>query len=122
MVDLLGTPFSNSLHVVERYRLIDATAARDAQREHESHYFPPGVSSPLTNEYGRGDLDADMGKKGLQVEITVEDPVMFTKPWSGLVTYRHVLGEWPEAVCAENTREYYANRDTEVPKADKPDF
>ena len=122
MVDLWGTPFSQSLHVVERYRLIDGAAARDAQRAQESRYFPPGVSSPLTNEYGRGDLDPDTGRKGLQVEVTVDDPNMFASPWSALVTYRHVLGDWPEAVCAENTREYYANRDTEVPKAEKPDF
>jgi len=43
---------------------------------------------------------------------------MFASPWSALVTY----GERPEAVCAENTREYYGNRDTEVPKAERPDF
>ena len=122
MVDIWGTPFSEKLHVIERYRLIDATAARDAQQKHESNYFPRGIYSPLTNEYGRGDIDPDANKKGLQIEITVEDPVIFTTPWSGLVTYRHVLGDWPEAVCAENTREYYANRDAEVPRAEKPDF
>ena len=32
------------------------------------------------------------------------------------------LGEWPEIICAENTHEYYAGRDTAVPRADKPDF
>src|SRR5882672_5243742 len=122
MVDLYGTPYSPALHVIERYRLIDGEAARDAQRKHESNYFPPGVSSPLTNEYGRGDIDPDTGKKGLQVEITVEDPGMLTKSWSGLVTYRHVLGDWLESVCAENRREYNADKDTEVPQADKPDF
>jgi hypothetical protein len=122
MVDQYGTPFSRELHVVERYRLIDGAAARDAQRKHEGDYFPPGVSSPLTNAYGRGDIDPGTGKKGLQVEVTVEDPVMFTTPWKALVTYRHVLGEWPEAVCAENTREYYANRNTRVPEARRPDF
>ena len=121
-VDLYGTPFTQALHVVERYRLIDGAAARDAQRKHESDYFPTGVSSPLTNEYGRGDLDLDVTKKGLQVEFTVDDPGMFTSRWSGLVTYRPVLGEWPEAVCAENRREYYSNKDTEVPQADEPDF
>jgi hypothetical protein len=120
MVDAFGTPFSPALHVIERYRLIDGTLARDAQQRHESHYFPPGISSPLTNEYGRGDLDPDISKKGLQVQITVEDPAMFTMPWSGVVTYRHVLGDWPEAVCAENTREFGSDRTP--PMADKPDF
>jgi len=122
MVDLYGTPYSPALHVVERYRLINGSAARDAQEKHQRSYFPPGVSSPLTNEYGRGDIDEDVTKKGLQVEVAVEDPAMFTAPWSGVITYRHVLGEWPEAVCAENTHEYYDNRDTDVPHAAKPDF
>jgi hypothetical protein len=27
-----------------------------------------------------------------------------------------------EHVCAENTHEYYAGRDSAVPTADKPDF
>ncbi|HWN49066.1 MAG TPA: hypothetical protein VNO18_04435 [Xanthobacteraceae bacterium] len=43
-------------------------------------------------------------------------------PWSATVTYRRALGEWPEFVCAENTHEYYAGKDTAVPRADKPDF
>ena len=45
---------------------------------------------------------------------------MFTMPWRALVTYRHVLGEWPEAVCAENSRE--AGWIRQMPQADKPDF
>ena len=122
MVDLYGTPFSEKLHVVERYRLVDGAAARDVQKKHEGRYFPAGESSPFTNEYGRGSIDPDANKPGLQVEITVEDPEIFTTPWSGLITYRRVLGEWPESVCAENTREYYANRDTPIPRADRPDF
>jgi hypothetical protein len=30
---------------------------------------------------------------------------MFAASWSALVTYRPVLGVWPEAVYAENARE-----------------
>jgi len=30
--------------------------------------------------------------------------------------------EWPESVCSENTHEYYYNKESDVPKADKPDF
>jgi hypothetical protein len=121
MVDLFGTPHTEALHVVERYRLIDGVLARDLQRKHESRYFPPGVSSPYTNEYGRGDIDPDTTKQGLQVEITFDDPDMFTTPWSALVTYRHVLGEWPEAVCAENPRGA-GHFVSQVPQAEKPDF
>ncbi len=121
MVDRYGTPFSAALHVIERYRLIDGATARDLQLKHENSYFGVGGSSPLTNEYGRGDIDPDIAKPGLQVEITVDDPSVFTAPWSGLVTYRHVQGIWPEAVCAENPRG--AGRFvSQVPQAEQPDF
>jgi hypothetical protein len=103
MVDRFGTPFSTALHVIERYRLIDGATARDLQLKHESAYFGAGRSAPGGSPYGRGDIDLDPTKPGLQVEITVEDPAVFTTPWKALATYRHVQGEWPEAVCAENT-------------------
>jgi hypothetical protein len=119
MFDHYGTPFSAALRVIERYRLIDGAMARDRQRKHESTYFGVG-GSPFTNEYNRGDIDPDATKPGLQVEITVEDAAMFTTPWSALVTYRHALGEWPEAACPENRRE--AGWVRHVPQADKPDF
>jgi hypothetical protein len=120
MFDMYGAPFSAALRVIERYRLIDGTQARDLQQKHERDYFPAGASSPFTNEYGRGDIDPDVTKQGLQVEITVDDPVMFNMPWRGLITYRHVLGEWPEAVCVENMREIGWVR--HPPQAEKPDF
>ena len=122
MIDLYGTPFSPALHVIERYRLIDGPAANNAVRKHESAYgvntdFIPDLRFPN----GRGDIDRDTSKKGLQVEITVDDPGVFTKPWKAVVTYRHVLGEWPEAVCVENTREFGFDTNP-VPIASKPDF
>jgi len=103
MVDRFGTPFSSALHVIERYRLIDGAMARDLQLKHESAYFGAGKSSPPANPYGRGEIDLDLTKPGLQAEIIVDDPAVFTTPWSAFVTYRHVQGTWPEAVCAENT-------------------
>jgi hypothetical protein len=121
MVDMYGTPHSAALHVIERYRLIDGEAALNAQSRHASLYAP-GPPVPF-NPYGRGDIDPDPAKNGLQVEITVEDPGMFTVPWSSLVTYRRVLGEWPpEAICAENINNYSSNNDAAPPTADKPDF
>lgn len=120
MIDRYGTPFSATLHVIERYRLIDGALARDLQLRHEHNYFPHG--SPFRNPYGMGDIDPDTMKPGLQVEITVDDPMTFTTPWSGLVTYRPVLGEWPEAICAENTQGSGASWVVLVPQADKPDF
>jgi hypothetical protein len=104
VVDRFGTPFSAALHVIERYRLIDGPAARDLQLKHESSYFGDGKSAPAGSPYGRGDIDPDATKPGLQVEITVDDPAVFTTPWSAFATYRHAQGDWPEAVCAENTQ------------------
>jgi hypothetical protein len=64
MVDMYGTPFSAALHVIERYRLIDGATARDLQLKHESTYFGAGRSSPLLNEYGRGEIDPDAIEAG----------------------------------------------------------
>lgn len=112
-VDAFGTPHSAALHVVERYRLIDGKAAAEAQQAHGAIYRP---SPP----YGRGTIDPDTAKKGLQVEFTVEDPGVFTTPWSARVTYRRLIGAWPEAVCAENP--HFAGTDAAVPMARTPDF
>ena len=116
MLDMYGTPYSEALHVVERYRLLDYNAAsagieRDAK---------------VNNRYPRGlnaiDFDPAYKGKHVQVEITIEDEGVFTTPWSATVTYGRPLGEWAEHVCAENTREYYNGGDSAVPTASKPDF
>jgi hypothetical protein len=115
MVDVFGTPFSAALHVVERYRLLDYEAAKEALerggkeniRIRSIDFFTP---------------DPNYKGKGLQLQFTVEDEGVFTMPWSATVTYLRALGEWPETVCAENRHEYYAGKDTAVPTADKPDF
>jgi hypothetical protein len=120
MIDRFGTPFSAALHVIERYRLIDGKLAQSLQQKHIGNYFLHG--SPYRNTYGMGDIDPDTTKPGLQVEITVDDPVMFTTLWSGFVTYRPVLGNWPEAICAENTQGSGSSWVVIVPRADKPDF
>jgi hypothetical protein len=73
MIDRYGTPFSAALQVVERCRLIDGPTARDRQQKHESVYFSAGRSAPPINVYGRGDIDPDPAKPGLQVEIKVDD-------------------------------------------------
>jgi hypothetical protein len=112
-VDAFGTPHSKKLHVIERYRLIDGEAAAENQRQHGAIFRP-------IPPYGRGTIDPDKAKKGLQVEFTVEDDGVFTTPWSGRVTYRRLIGDWPEAVCAENPNFFGAN--AAVPMADRADF
>ena len=115
MVDPAGSPYSEALHVVERYRLIDYAAAIEA----ESRNIKENGSSGNLQAAG---IDARYKGKGLQVEFTVEDPNVFRMPWSGAATYRKSDGIWIENVCAENLHEYYNNRDTSAPQAGRPDF
>jgi hypothetical protein len=113
MVDMFGTPYTSALHVVERYQLIDYEAARQAQQRAENELFHVPEAAP----------DPSYRGKGLQLSFTVEDPGVFTTPWSATVTYRRTLiPDWLEVVCAENKHEYYAVRDTAVPSANTPDF
>jgi hypothetical protein len=117
MSDQYGSPQSEALHLIERYRLVDYETAKEAFDQNEK-------------EYGRADganangvfIDFDDKGKGLQLQFTVEDANVFTTPWSAVVTYRRAGSPWQEQVCAENTREYYAGTDTLIPHADKVDF
>ena len=116
MADVYGTPYSAALHVVERYRLVDDDTANvaEARTKKENLYIP-------VNDSG---LAVDPGYKGkaLQLEFTVEDKGVFTMPWSASMIYRRATGAWPEFACAENRQEYYSGKESEVPRADKPDF
>jgi hypothetical protein len=116
-VDWYGTPYSGALHVVERYRLIDQEAAKEAAARHDRQYR----TGPRPNPNGIV-LDRNYKGKGLQVELTVDDANMFTMPWKALVTYQRAEGELWEMRCAENFREYYAGIDTPIPQSNKPDF
>jgi hypothetical protein len=112
MVDMYGTPHSPALHVVERYRLIDFADAKDAMaRNAKENSRTPGA-----------DFDAGYRGKVLQLHFTVEDEGVFTMPWTATITYRRAVGEWTDLICSENVHEYFAGRDTAVPRADKPDF
>jgi len=111
VVDRYGTPHSDALHLVERYRLIDGAAAKRAAEQNEK-------------DYGRtGERLVDFGYtgKGLQAQFTVEDPNVFTEAWSATVTWRRAQ-PWQERVCAENPRDPFGNIDPAIPHADKPDF
>jgi hypothetical protein len=115
MVDPFGTPYSEALHVVEHYRLMDYETGKDAVERHEAKYgsIPPNVSGII--------VDPDYRGKALQIEFTVEDSNVFTTPWKGLVTYRRAASEWPEYICAENLIEADGTP-RKVPTAATPDF
>jgi hypothetical protein len=118
MVDFYGTPYTQALHVVERYRLVNYEAAKEGlERDARENLRPArGADAGSAPDYGyRG--------KHLQLQFTVEDEGVFTRPWSATITYRRGAEAWREVVCAENTRELaLAGRDAAVPTADKPDF
>jgi hypothetical protein len=118
MVDFYGTPYTEALHVVERYRLLDYEDAREGlERDARENLRPArGADAGSAPDYSyRG--------KHLQLQFTVEDDGVFTKPWSATITYRRGRETWREVVCAENTQELaLAGRNGAVPHADKPDF
>jgi hypothetical protein len=60
--------------------------------------------------------------KGLQLQLTIEDPLTLTAPLPALITYRRTSAPWQELPCAENTTEYYNGKQTPIPTAEKPDF
>jgi hypothetical protein len=117
MVDMFGTPHSPALHVVERYRLVDYDDAKDAleRNARENSYVPDTAATGIVV------IDRNHRGKVLQLHFTVEDPGVFTVPWTATITYRPNLGPWSEVVCAENLQ-WYSGVDSKVPTADKPDF
>jgi hypothetical protein len=106
--------------VIERYRLLDYAASIEGLERNKKENFI-------------GDFRVNPNDKGkhLQLFFTVDDPDVFTTPWSATVTYGRVnpapgglsqISEWEENVCAENPRKYGTERDAQVPTADRPDF
>jgi hypothetical protein len=96
MLDVYGTPFTDKLHVVERYRLVDYDEAKDDLIRLEKEHFRAG---------GGGDFHPNDRRKVLQLQFTDEDDGVFTMPWTARITYRRA-----------------AAKRSEVPTADKPDF
>jgi hypothetical protein len=115
MVDMFGTPHTEALHVVERYRLLDYESANESEDRGQNE-----IVHILVSDQGFA-RNSNYKGPGLLLEFTVEDPGVFTTPWSARITYRRPLGSWPEFVCAESSRDY-VGRTIDLPHADKPDF
>jgi hypothetical protein len=114
MIDWFGTPYTDALHLAERYRLLDYEATMKAVAwAAKEHALTGGPSGPRADPNYKG--------KGLQIQLTVEDKGAFTMPWSATLTFRRALDEWRELVCAENTQ-WYPGIYSEAPTANKPDF
>jgi len=111
MIDLFGTPYTKSLHIVERYRLRNYDDVKDAiERNIKENWLFNG--DPFSEHRG----------KFLQLHLTIEDEGVFTTPWTATLTYVPGPDRWPEVICAENRNQYYSNDETDVPRAEKPDF
>jgi hypothetical protein len=72
MIDMYGTPHTQALHVVERYRLLDYEAAKEAEERGEKENFRLATSDA---GFAR---NPDYKGKGLQLQFTVEDEGVFT--------------------------------------------
>jgi hypothetical protein len=111
MLDMYGTPHSKDLHVIERYRLIDYEDAKVAIARNDKE----------NARAGQDGYDPDYRGKVLSLQFTVEDPGVFTTPWSSMITYRRSFAPWTDLICSENIHEP-AGKISAVPHADRPDF
>jgi hypothetical protein len=118
MVDWFGTPQSPALHVVERYRLIDHGQVEENLKRTNKDNVMPQVGNPP-------EVDFNSRSKWLQLLFTVEDPNVFTTPWSATVTYGPAVQSanvWLENVCGENPNKYGTEEDVQLPTAKLADF
>jgi hypothetical protein len=122
MIDWFGTPQTPALHVVERYRLIDGDEAKDGvRRANKDNVLPQFNNPPVVDFNSKG--------KWLQLLFTIDDPNVFTAPWSATVTFGPAVlaagaggNAWPEDVCGENPHKYGTEEDVQLPTAKTTDF
>src|SRR5438105_8838885 len=122
MIDWFGTSQTPALHVVERYRLLDYQQAKEGlQQAFKDNVLPQFNNPPV--------VDFNSPGKWLQLLFTVDDPNVFTTPWSATVTFGPAVqsvapgaNAWPEDVCAENPRKYGTEEDVQLPTARLADF
>lgn len=116
MIDRYGTPYTEGMHLVERFRLIDVESAKAvmARNERENGRIGP--------DGGGGRVDPNDTGAALQISFTVADPALFTAPWSATVTYRRDPEPMTERVCPENLHNYGVAADPDVPTAAEADF
>lgn len=112
-IDRFGIPQGQAMHIVERYRLIDGARARADVANYENS---EGTIGGRVDGYDRA------AGKGLRLEVTMEDPKVFTAPLTGVVTYLPLRSGWREYVCADNPVAHYNDEWIGLPAALHPDF
>jgi hypothetical protein len=111
MIDLFGTPYTEKLHMVERYRLRDYADVKDAlERNNKENWLYQGDAWTRHRD-----------KKFMQAHLTIEDAGVFTTPWTATMTYAPAE-RINEGACSENRRRFYEKDEVDVPRAEKPDF
>jgi hypothetical protein len=122
MLDWFGTPQTPALHVVERYRLLDYDQAEEGIKRAFKDNTLPAFNNPPS-------VDLKDHGKWLQLRFTVDDPTVFTTPWSATVTMGRAAtpdvkgaSPWPEDVCGENPHKYGTEEDVQLPTAKLADF
>jgi hypothetical protein len=95
--------------------VVDTLGQND--KTYTDHFFTP--HSDKIHVIERYKVSAD--HKPMQVQISVDDPDVFTMPWSAEATYRADMTPYEEVVCAENNRGF-DSYPISIPTAAKPDF
>ena len=99
-----GTPHSEALHLVERWRFL---------RDGEASTAPPARNDSF-------DADAVIeGGRHLRLTFTLDDPIAFRKPWSVTLDYMPLNARPREYVCMEAPSSYIIPF---LPTAYIPDF
>jgi hypothetical protein len=111
MIDLFGTPYTDKLHVVERWQLLDRDAVKGDLERGTKENWRPGAP-----------IDPNYKDKFLRVQFTIEDEGAFTTPWTASLVYMRDPTDWAEVACAENPSGFYNDREAGVPQAKAPDF
>jgi len=115
-IDRFGTPQSEAMHVIERYFLIDGAVAKAQIDKYETSEGTVGGGGRVAG------YNPDTSLKGLQLEVTMDDPKVFVAPFTARVTYRPLISQWQEAVCADNPIDHYPGEWIGLPRAERPDF
>ena len=116
-IDRFGTPRSDQMHIVERYCLIDGPTAKARVDAFENAEGVVGGGAGRNAGY-----NPDTNLKGLELQITMDDRRMLTGPWTVRVTYRRLMSEWQENVCADSPVDHYKDEWIGLPRAERADF
>jgi hypothetical protein len=100
-----GTPHSDTLHLVERWRFL---------REGEVSTAP----EPKNDSFDAAAVVKD--GKVMRLTFTLEDPIAYHKPWSVTLDYLELDARIREFACAENSR--FWDLTPLLPTSTTPDF